>query len=66
MALAARVARFFFVQHTKTEKIFPDDLKIHKIFRIAVCKVDKMAIKYTDIFQSKTLQNLSKLGFLVS
>jgi hypothetical protein len=28
-------------------------------------KIDQMAIKYTSIFQSKTLQNIPKLGFLV-
>jgi hypothetical protein len=29
------------------------------------CKIDPMAIKYTNIFHCKTLQNLPKLGFLV-
>jgi hypothetical protein len=27
------------------------------------CKIDQMGIKYTKIVHSKTLQNLSKLGF---
>jgi hypothetical protein len=30
-----------------------------------VRKVDQMAIKYTNIFHCKTLQNIPKLGFLV-
>jgi hypothetical protein len=30
------------------------------------CKIDPMAIKYTNIFYCKTLQNLPKLGFLFS
>jgi hypothetical protein len=34
---------------------------VHKIDR----KSDQVAIKYTNIFQCKTLQNLPKFGFLV-
>jgi hypothetical protein len=30
-----------------------------------VCKIFQMAIKYINIFQSRVLQNLPKLGFLV-
>jgi hypothetical protein len=29
-------------------------------------KIDQLGIKYTNIFNCKTLQNLPKLGFLVS
>jgi hypothetical protein len=45
----------------------------HKIYRITTKfvgipngrKIDQMAIKYTNIFHRKTLQNLPKFGFLV-
>jgi hypothetical protein len=29
------------------------------------CKLDKVSIKYTNIFHCKTLQNLPRFGFLV-
>jgi hypothetical protein len=37
----------------------------HKIFEMAVKCIDRSAIKFTNSFQCQTLQNLSKLGFLV-
>jgi hypothetical protein len=37
----------------------------HKIYKMAVCKVDQMAINFTNIFHCKTLQNLPKRGFWV-
>jgi hypothetical protein len=48
-----RVARFFLVQHTKTG----ENPTYYKIYQ--------MAVKYTDIFHCKILQQLSKFGFLV-
>jgi hypothetical protein len=61
----SRVARFFSIHDTKTGKMYQMNTKctewslnisnLHKIFQ--------MAIKYINIFQSKTLQNLPKLGF---
>jgi hypothetical protein len=62
-----RVARFFLVHATKTGKMYQMRTKctqcsknipnLHKIFQ--------MAIKYINIFLSKALQNVPKLGFLV-
>jgi hypothetical protein len=50
-----RVARFFLLQNTNTGKNIPNYRKIYP-----------MAIEYSKIFHSNTLQNLPKLGFLVS
>jgi hypothetical protein len=36
-----------------------------KIYEMAVCKIDQIVIKFTNIFLCKTLQNLPKLEFLV-
>jgi hypothetical protein len=44
----------WYLLDTKTGKNVPNE---HKIFQ--------MAIKYINIFQSKALENLPKLGFLV-
>jgi hypothetical protein len=55
------VARFFSCSKlTKTGKKLPKDHK-HKLYR----KIFQVVIKYTNIFHSKTLQNLPKLGCLV-
>jgi hypothetical protein len=43
--------------NTKCTKWSQNTLNIHKIFQIA--------IQYINVFQSKALQNLPKLGFLV-
>jgi hypothetical protein len=37
----------------------------HKISQIYTCKIFQMAREYINLFQSKALQNLPKLGFLV-
>jgi hypothetical protein len=34
---------------------------IHKIFQLAVCKIDQMSLKYTNITHCKALQNVPKL-----
>jgi hypothetical protein len=39
----------------------PNDLKMYTKWPI----IDQMTIKYTNIFNCKTLQNLTKLVFLV-
>jgi hypothetical protein len=51
--LHAKVARFFLVQSTKTGQNRPND---HNFFPNGR-KIDQMAIKYANIFHSKTLQN---------
>jgi hypothetical protein len=35
----------------------------HKIYQLEVKYINKMTIKYTNIFRCKALQNLPKLGF---
>jgi hypothetical protein len=65
--LRSRVARFFLVLDTKNRKNVPIE---HKLYQMAkkfpnLSKIFPMAIKYINIFQSKGLQNLPKLGFLV-
>jgi hypothetical protein len=50
--LESRAARFILVHHNKTAKSIP---KQGKLFQ--------MAIKYTNVFHCKTLQNLPKLVF---
>jgi hypothetical protein len=56
------------VQHAKTGTNIPNNLKYTKWpqnisnYR----KIDQLIIEYTNIFHFKTLQNLPKLGFLVS
>jgi hypothetical protein len=49
-----KVARFLLVEYTNTGKIYQ-----------ITTKYTKMAIKYTNIWHCKTLQNLPKLRFLV-
>jgi hypothetical protein len=61
------VARFFLVQNTKTGKIYQMTTKYIK-WPLNISngrKIDQMVIKYINIFHSKTLQTLPKLGFLV-
>jgi hypothetical protein len=55
-ALASRVARFFLTQCTKKGKNVPNYLHNGR-------NVFQRAIKYTNAFQSKDLQDLPKLGF---
>jgi hypothetical protein len=50
--LDSRVARLFLTQNTITGKNIPNGRKIFQ-----------MTLKYTNIFYSKALQNLPKLGF---
>jgi hypothetical protein len=62
-----RVARFFLVQNTKTGKNIPN---YHELYQISIKynkdhKMDQVSIKYINMFQCKTLQNLPKFGFLV-
>jgi hypothetical protein len=61
------VARFFLVQNTKTGKNVPN---YHELFQMPINitknrKMDQVSIKYTNIFQYKTLPNLPKFRFLV-
>jgi hypothetical protein len=60
-----RVARFFNVQYTKTEKIYPLIIIYPKATKYVPHsrKIDQMAIKCSNIFHCKTLQNLPELGF---
>jgi hemoglobin-like flavoprotein len=57
------------VYDTKPGKNVP---KEHKMYQMMIKKIPNvhkiflMAMKYTSNFQSKALQNLPKLGFLVS
>jgi hypothetical protein len=46
----------------KQEKIYQITNKIYQIY-LSICQIDETAIKYTNIFHCKTLQNLPKLGF---
>jgi hypothetical protein len=55
----SRVARFFLVQHTKTGKIYQNDLKIYQ----NCLKIYQMALKFTNIFHCKIIRNLPKLYF---
>jgi hypothetical protein len=61
----ARVARFFLVQHTKTENIYQMTTKYTKRPKSTPngCKIDQMSIKYTNIFHCKTLKNYPNLDF---
>jgi hypothetical protein len=68
-----RVARFFLIQFTKTEKNLPNYPNGHKIYQMAVIcmyvlqmaviTTFQMALKYSNTFYLKALQNLPKLGF---
>jgi hypothetical protein len=59
-----RVARFFLVHNTKTERNVPNEHKWS--YNIPnVRKFLQMAVKYFNIFQSKALQNLPKFVSLV-
>jgi hypothetical protein len=62
-----RVARFLLVRDTQTGKNVPNNTKWSKWSRNFpnVLKIFLMAIKYFNIFQSKALKNLPKVGFLV-
>jgi hypothetical protein len=62
-----RVARFIFVQNTKTGKMYQITLKFTKLAQnlLTCSKIDRMAIKYANIFHCKTLQNLPSLEFWV-
>jgi hypothetical protein len=67
--IRGRVARFFWYNRPKRKNI-PNGHNIHYINGYNICvpkgrKIDHMAIKYTNIFHSKTFQNLPKLGFMV-
>jgi hypothetical protein len=59
----SRVARFSWYILPKREKYTKMTTKHTKW--PYVCKIFEMAIKFTNIFRCKTLQNLPKLGFLV-
>jgi hypothetical protein len=65
--LASRVARFFSVQTYQSWKNIPND---HKLYQTAINytkwpKIFQRVIKFKNIFHSKALQILPKLGFLV-
>jgi hypothetical protein len=62
-----RVARFFLVHDTETGKMYQMVLKYSK-WPLNIPngpKIFQMAIKHINIFQSKDLRKLPKLGFLV-
>jgi hypothetical protein len=61
----SRVARFFLVQDWKN---VPNEQKMYQMVINFPNgrKTFQKAIKYINIFQSQALQNLPKLGFLVS
>jgi hypothetical protein len=63
--MAIRFARFFLTQYTKWGKI--TQLPHYVIAKNIPdgCKIFQMTIKSTNIFNSKALQNLPNLGFLV-
>jgi hypothetical protein len=57
----------FLVHDTQTGKNVPNH---HQMYQMVikspnVCKIFQMAIKYVNIFPSKALKNLPKVGFLV-
>jgi hypothetical protein len=62
-----RVARFFLIQYTKMGQSIPTYHLISKWPKNIPIggNIFQMAIKRTNIFHSKALQNLSKLGYLV-
>jgi hypothetical protein len=60
MQLQIRVARFFFVQTYQNGKNIPKDHKLHQNGYTNGHKIFQMAVKYTNIFQSKALQNIPK------
>jgi hypothetical protein len=50
VVLCSRVARFFFVQHTKTEKIYQNE---HKMYQMAInFTIDEMALKFLIVLTS--------------
>jgi hypothetical protein len=57
-----RVARFFLLQYSKTGESIPNYPRQYTKLPEAIYQ---MAIKYTNIFHSETLQNLPKFRFLV-
>jgi hypothetical protein len=65
--IETRVARFCIVRDTKNRKMYQMNKECTKwSLNISnVHKMLKMAIKYINFFQSKALQNLHKLVFLV-
>jgi hypothetical protein len=62
-----RFARFFLVQNTKTMKLYQMTMNYTKcpLNITKDRKMDKVFMKYTNIFHCKTIQNLSKFGFWV-
>jgi hypothetical protein len=57
----------FFAETTKAGKIYQITIKYIKSRKILpdAHQIDQMAVKYTNIFHGKTLQNLPKLRILV-
>jgi hypothetical protein len=51
----------------KPEKMYQGEHKLYQMVKNVpnVCKIFQRAIKYINIFQSKALQKLTKLEFLV-
>jgi hypothetical protein len=67
-AVLTGVARFFFIQYTKTRENIPNYILQHYQMAIKIpngCKIFQMTIKYTSIFHSKAFQNLPRLEILV-
>jgi hypothetical protein len=59
-SVCIRVARFLLVQHTKMGNIIPNH---HNIYQMASKYTKWPLCIYTNIFHSKTIHNLPKLGF---
>jgi hypothetical protein len=63
-----RVARFLLVHDTQTGKNVPNEYKMYQMvtkYPTSPQKIPNGNKIYTNIFQSKALQNRPKLGFLV-
>jgi hypothetical protein len=60
-----QACQIFLVLDTKTGKNVPNEHKMYQMVIKYVRKMFQMAIKSINIFQSKALKHLPKLGFLV-
>jgi hypothetical protein len=63
--VGVRVARFFLAHDTKTGKMYQMTTNYTNGHKLCQMDVNIPVIKYINIFRSKALQNLPKLGFLV-
>jgi hypothetical protein len=66
--LWTRVAGFFLTKYTKTGENIPKlplNYQLANLYLGNGCNIFQMAIEHTNLFNSKALQNLPKLVFLV-